>query len=69
LLGALCGCYLSVEQSINSLITGCVMVGVCGQLSETEKGNGSFGLNLMDYLSVISDTQIENLLDFEVKKL
>jgi hydroxyethylthiazole kinase len=69
LLGALCCCYLSVEQSINSLITGCVMVGVCGQLSETEKGNGSFGLNLMDYLSVISDTQIEKLLDFEVKKL
>lgn len=67
LLGALCGCCLSVEQDINSLITGCVVLGVCGQLSETQKGNGSFMVSLMDNLSVVSDTQIENLLNFEVK--
>ncbi len=67
LLGALCGCYLSVEQNINSLVTGCVVLGVCGQLSETKKGNGSFAVNLMDNLSVISDVQIDKLLNIEVK--
>ena len=67
LLGVLCGCYLSVEQSINSLITGCVVLGACGQLSEIQKGNGSFMVSLMDNLSIVSDTQIEKLLDIEVK--
>ena len=67
LLGALCGCYLSVEQNINSLVTGCVVLGVCGQLSETKKGNGSFAVNLMDNLSVISDVEIDKLLNIEVK--
>ena len=67
LLGALCGCYLSVEQNINSLVTGCVVLGACGQLSETKKGNGSFAVNLMDNLSVISDVEVDKLLNIEVK--
>lgn len=67
LLGMLCGCYLSVDQSINALVTACVVLGICGQLSLTDKGNGSFFVNLMDNLSVLKDEQIEKLLDIEVK--
>ena len=67
LLGMLCGCYLSVDQSIYSLVTACAVLGICGQLSQTEKGNGTFFVNLMDNLSILPDKQIENLLNIEVK--
>ena len=67
LLGMLCGCYLSVDQSIHSLITACAVLGISGELSQTEKGNGTFLVNLMDNLSVLKDEQIEQLLKIEVK--
>ncbi|MBQ7284569.1 MAG: hydroxyethylthiazole kinase, partial [Oscillospiraceae bacterium] len=67
LLGVLCGCYLAADQNINALVTACAVLGVCGQLSETEKGNGAFLVNLMDNLSVLKDEQLENLLNIEVK--
>ncbi|MBR2503127.1 MAG: hydroxyethylthiazole kinase [Oscillospiraceae bacterium] len=67
LLGMLCGCYLSVERSINALITACAVLGICGELSQTEKGNGTFFVNLMDNLSVLKNEQIEKLLNIEVK--
>lgn len=67
LLGMLCGCYMSVDQSINALITACAVLGICGELSQTEKGNGTFFVNLMDNLSVLKAEQIEKLLKIEVK--
>ena len=67
LLGMLCGCYLSVDQSIYSVVTACAVLGICGELSQTEKGNGSFFVNLMDNLSTLKDEQIEQLLKIEVK--
>ena len=67
LLGMLCGCYLSVDQSINALITACAVLGISGELSRTEKGNGTFLVNLMDNLSVLKAEQTEKLLNIEVK--
>ena len=67
LLGVLCGCYLSVDKSVYSLVTACTVLGICGELSQTAKGIGTFFVNLMDNLSVITDEQIENLLKIEVK--
>ncbi len=58
MLGALCGCFMSVEESLNSVAAACVTMGICGELSVTDKGSGSFMVNLIDSLSVISD--IEN---------
>lgn len=67
LLGVLCGCYLAVDKSINALITACAVLGISGELAQTEKGNGTFFVNLMDNLSVLKDEQIEQLLKIEVK--
>ena len=67
LLGMLCGCYLSVDRSINALVTACAVLGISGELSQTEKGNGTFFVNLMDNLSVLKNEQIEKLLNIEVK--
>ena len=67
LLGVLCGCYLSVDKTGSALVTACAILGICGQLSETAKGNGTVLINLMDNLSVVTDLQIEELLKIEVK--
>ena len=67
LLGMLCGCYLAVDRSINALATACAVLGISGELAQTEKGNGTFYVNLMDSLSVLKDCQIEKLLRIEVK--
>ena len=69
LLGVLCGCYLSVDTTVSALITACTVLGICGQLSQTEKGNGTFFVNLMDNLSVLKNEQIEELINIEVKQL
>ncbi len=67
LLGALCGCYLAVDNTLSALVTACGVLGICGQLSETSEGNGTFLVNLMDNLSVVTDSQIDKLLKIEVK--
>lgn len=51
MLGVLCGCYLSVCNSIYGAITACSVLGICGENAETDKGNGTFMVNLMDELS------------------
>lgn len=69
MLGALCAAYMAVEQSVDAVITACVMLGVCGQISETEKGNGSFMVNLLDSLSTLPDEYINRLARTEEKSL
>lgn len=65
MLGMLCGCYLSVCTNIYGAVTACSVLGICGELAETDKGNGSFTIRLMDKLSVLSDADIENCLKTE----
>ncbi len=65
MLGSLCAAYLSVQPNIEAVIAACVVFGICGQLAETNKGNGSFMVNLMDSLSTIKDSDIEKHLDME----
>lgn len=64
-LGALTAAYLSMKPDMDAAITACVMLGVCGQLSETDRGSGSFMMNLMDALSTVKDTDIEQHMDME----
>ncbi len=65
MLGALCASYLSVCQEIDAVVTGCVVLGIAGQKSKTDKGNGTFMVNLMDNISVISDEDIKKYIDME----
>lgn len=65
--GALCGVYLSVTDSFSAAVAGCTVLGICGELSQTEKGTGSFMVNLMDNLSSLKDSDIKKLLKIEVK--
>lgn len=65
MLGALGAAYLSVKPDMDAAVTACVMLGVCGQRSETERGAGSFLMNLMDALSTVKDADLERYLDME----
>ncbi len=69
MLGALCTSYLSVYPGIESVVTGCVVMGIAGEKSETDKGNGTFMVNLMDNISVISNEDIEKYINLEEIKI
>ncbi len=65
MLGTLCATYLSVQTDIEAVIAACVVFGICGQLAKTNKGTGSFMVNLMDSLSTINNSDIKKYLDME----
>ena len=65
MLGAICACYLSVSRDIYAAVAACAVMGICGELSTTDKGNGTFFVNLMDSLSALCDTDVEKLLRME----
>lgn len=67
--GALCASFLSAENSIYSVITACTILGICGELALTDKGIGSFMVNLMDVISTLKDTDIIKYSDTEVQKI
>lgn len=59
MLGALCGCYLAVSANMDAAVCACVVLGICGECAATDKGNGTFMVNLMDELSTIKDIESE----------
>jgi len=69
MLGALCGCYLSVHKGITAVAMACAVLGICGELSESAKGPGSFMTNLLDNIYGLSNGQLENNLKMEEMKI
>ena len=69
MLGALCACFLPVSSPFEAAITACATLGICGELSESDNGNGSFMIKLIDNLSVLSDRNLEKHLTLEEEKI
>lgn len=69
MLGTLCAAYLTAGDGFDAAVSACAVLGICGQLAQTEKGTGSFLVNLMDSLSRLTDSEIEKLIDLEVFEL
>lgn len=69
MLGALCASYLATDNSFDSVVYACAVLGVSGELSETIEGNGTFMQNLLDSLSTITKADIEKHLKMEEKKI
>ena len=65
MLGALCTAFLSVFSPADAAVSSCVYFGICGELAETEKGNGSFMVHLMDKLATLSKKEIETFMNME----
>ena len=60
MLGALTAAYLSASPGMDA-----VFCAISGQLAETDRGSGSFLMNLLDALSTLKDETIEQYLDWE----
>ncbi len=69
MLGAVCACCLAVERTIEAPVTACAIMGICGELAETEKGSGSFQVNLLDELSIWKEETLQKFLKEEVKQV
>lgn len=65
LQGALCAAFLSAKPDMEAVITGCAVLGICGELAQTDRGSGSFLCNLMDALSTLTDADMERNLKLE----
>lgn len=65
LQGALCASYLSAKPGIEAVITGCTVLGICGELAQTDRGTGTFLCHLMDALSTLTDEEIAQHLKLE----
>ncbi len=69
MLGALCACFLCIKNDITAPVEACTVLGICGELSETLNGNGIFMVNLIDNLSLITDSQVKELKKTEEIKI
>ena len=65
MLGALGASYLAVQPDMDAAVAACAVLGICGQLAETDRGCGSFMVNLMDALSTVKDADIAQYLNME----
>lgn len=63
--GALCAAYLSAADSFDAAVAASVVFGICGELSQTDKGSGSFMVNLLDALSTVSDETVTELMKIQ----
>ncbi len=64
--GALCAAYLSAAKGFDAAAAASVVLGICGQLAQTDKGAGSFMVNLLDALSTVDDSTIDKLADISI---
>ena len=64
--GALCAAYLSAAEGFDAAAAASVVLGICGQLAQTDKGAGSFMVNLLDALSTVDDSTIDKLADISM---
>lgn len=65
MLGAICACCMAVSRDITAAVGACVILGVCGAVAETERGNGGFMINLMDALSCLEKIDINKCMEVE----
>lgn len=67
--GALAAAFLSQCSGIKGVTEACALIGVCGELSETDEGSGAFMTNLLNNISKITDDILENRIRTEVKNI
>jgi len=69
MLGMLCGCYLSVAPSLDAAVTACTVLGIAGELAETQAGSGSFSVELMNHVSTLTEQEVAQNLNMEVDQI
>ena len=65
MLGALCAIYLSAIPQLDAVITACAVLGISGEMARTDRGSGTFFVNLMDALSTLTAEDISKNIKME----
>ena len=65
MLGALCSTFMTSASPMDATISACCYFGICGELSRTKNGNGSFMVNLIDKISTLGREEIFKHLNME----
>lgn len=65
MLGALCSVLLTALSPFDAAVSACVYFGICGELSQTDKGNGSFMTNLIDKISTLREEEMSEFVNME----
>ncbi len=65
ILGALAACCTAVTDGFDAAVSACALLGISGELSETDKGGGSFMVNLIDNLTTLNAERIKERLNIE----
>ncbi len=67
MLGALCASYLAGSHDpLTAAVMACAVLGICGELAETDRGTGTFMVNLMDRLSTLTDAELAERLKLDI---
>ena len=67
MLGSLCATFMASANPMDATISACCYLGICGELSKTDVGSGSFMMNLMDKISTLDREEILKHLKMEEK--
>ena len=67
MLGSLCSAFIVFLNPMEASVSACCYLGICGELSKTKKGSGSFMVNLLDKISTLSREEIQKHLNMEDK--
>ena len=65
MLGALCATYLSAIPQLDAAITAGAVLGLSGEMARTDRGSGTFFVNLMDALSTLTAENISKNIKME----
>lgn len=69
MLGTLAACYLPAGSAISAAVTACAVLGISGERSTTEEGNGSFMLRLQNNLCTLRNDEIQKNLKMEINEI
>ena len=67
MLGALCTAFMTLLVPVEAAVSACVYFGICGEMATTDKGNGSFMVNLTDRISTLGTEEILKHMNTEEK--
>ena len=65
MLGSLCTGFMAVSKPLDAVVSACCYFGICGELAKTDRGNGTFMINLMDRISTVGKEEIKTYCNIE----
>ena len=65
LAGAICACFLSVENSLMSVAEACAFIGACAEISEKGRGFATFALEFSDNISKMTSERFYGMIKME----